>query len=68
MKNTVTRFALKIRDKYMTNVYGKWSENIWEARLFREKPISPISLIKDGTAEMVMVSITYEELPYKVKQ
>lgn len=63
IRQTVTRFALKSGDKYMSE--KGWTDNIWESRLFKDKPTFPTTLIVDG--KMVMISISYEELPYELE-
>ena len=57
--SSITRFAVKsVNNKY----YGihHLTENIWEAKLYSDKPSVVVG------QEVVMISISYEEIPYKV--
>lgn len=63
-KTTIHRFVLKSGDVYKGEELP-WVEDIWDAMLFREKPLFPLTLVKDG--KIVMVSVTFEELPYEVE-
>ena len=60
-KETVTRFALKVKDRYYIK-NGFYGRDIHSAQLYKDKPITKPS------EKVVMISVTYEEMPYEVKQ
>ena len=63
MSETITRFAVKHEssDCYYTGNLTRFSANIYNAKLYKEKPeIGELD-------KVIMVSITYKELPYEVK-
>ena len=61
MNETITRFAVKKDSKYYTKNRPILTDNIWEATLYKEKPAT----LEEN--EVVMVDITYKEVPYEVK-
>lgn len=57
---TVTRFAVKLKDKYYCDA-RELSSSIWKATLYKTKP----AVVEHQ--KVVMVTVTYTEKPYEVE-
>jgi hypothetical protein len=59
--STITRFAIKSKKGYVSET--GYAEDIWDAKLFPTKlvPVFP-------KEKVMMFSITYQEMPYKIDE
>lgn len=61
--NTVNRFVIQnTKGQYYNGQYD-WSDGIWNAKLYTEKPF-----IGHSKNKIIMISVTYKEYSYEISK